>query len=509
MERIIDFLENEYWYPGVVNDGYLFPLGAKDKYTMDFSTNDTFNQVTPIILSSKGRYLYADRGKIEVANGKIVVNAERIDFDEGYATLKGAYHAVKDKYYQVQPAPKAILDIQYQYCTWMALKTNQNQKGILEYAKSIIDYGFPPGLLIIDDSWQKSFGDWRFNERFENPKAMVEQLHTMGFQVSLWIAPYISPRAECFDEVFNAGLLLMNEDGSWFEANSWLGKTAAFDLCNPNTREWLTKVLDDLRLQYGIDGFKFDGGDEAFIRGANTDCVKQNELWCSFYPCDIVECRSAYEMGGAPVIQRLADKAHQWDVKEIFDPSIQDTPFLRYGLASVVPDALLQGLCGYYYTCPDMVGGGLSHTLGMDTLVDEELVVRNCQAEILMPFVQFSFPFWETHPTLHKAFKNTLKIRERVQEYINQLFLNIQSSEEPIMRYMEFEYPNQGFEKVTDQFMLGDRVLVAPVCEQGATQRWVDFPEGEWQSLDGKQSYEGGKFLVSAGLEALPVFIKK
>ncbi|MFR6641001.1 MAG: hypothetical protein ACLUSP_06475 [Christensenellales bacterium] len=33
--------------------------------------------------------------------------------------------------------------------------------------------------------------------------------------------------------------------------------------------------------------------------------------------------------------------------------------YLSYGLESVIPNTLVQGLVGYPFGCPDMVGGGL------------------------------------------------------------------------------------------------------------------------------------------------------
>ena len=54
------------------------------------------------------------------------------------------------------------------------------------------------------------------------------------------------------------------------------------------------------------------------------------------------------------------------------------------------------------------------------------------------------------------------------------------------MRFMEYEFPHQGLEKVTDQFMLGSKFLVAPVLEQGKTARDVYIPEGKWKGKNGE-----------------------
>ena len=37
---------------------------------------------------------------------------------------------------------------------------NQNQKQILEYARKIVELGFKPGILMIDEGWQQNYGMW-------------------------------------------------------------------------------------------------------------------------------------------------------------------------------------------------------------------------------------------------------------------------------------------------------------------------------------------------------------
>jgi alpha-glucosidase (family GH31 glycosyl hydrolase) len=86
---------------------------------------------------------------------------------------------------------------------------------------------------------------------------------------------------------------------------------------------------------------------------------------------------------------------------------------------------------------------------------------------------------------------------------------NASKTGEPVVRCMEYEFPNQGFETVTDQFMLGDTILVAPIMEKGVTSRTVKLPVGDWQDCNGTV-YQGGKTVeISAPLGVVPVFKKK
>ena len=77
----------------------------------------------------------------------------------------------------------------------------------------------------------------------------------------------------------------------------------------------------------------------------------------------------------------------------------------------------------------------------------------------------------------------------------------------PIIRHMEYAFPHQGFVDCKDQFMLGDRYLVAPVLTKEHTRK-VMLPEGVWVDDTGKK-FKGPKTIeVTAPLERLPWFEK-
>jgi hypothetical protein len=62
---------------------------------------------------------------------------------------------------------------------------------------------------------------------------------------------------------------------------------------------------------------------------------------------------------------------------------------------------------------------------------------------------------------------------------------------------------------VQDQFLLGDRVLVAPVLEKGAVRREVWLPPGTWTHWLTGHEYEGGRsVVVDAPLAVTPMFVR-
>ena len=70
-------------------------------------------------------------------------------------------------------------------------------------------------------------------------------------------------------------------------------------------------------------------------------------------------------------------------------------------------------------------------------------------------------------------------------------------------------YPNHGYEKINDQFMLGKNILVAPVVVKGQTKKEVCIPDGTWIEQNSKQTYTGPcKISIDAPMEVLPWFKK-
>lgn len=62
---------------------------------------------------------------------------------------------------------------------------------------------------------------------------------------------------------------------------------------------------------------------------------------------------------------------------------------------------------------------------------------------------------------------------------------------EPVVRYMEYEFPHEGLETVQDQFMVGSCLLVAPLLEKDKWTRKVYVPKGRWQYGDSLLDSQG------------------
>ena len=501
MNLTIPFLENEYWYGIAVNHGTRFPLSASSEFTWNATTQYTGNQEAPLMLSSKGRYIWSEKpyditvkcGVITLTNG-----ADDLRLWDGYGTLKGAFLDAASRFFPANGViPPENFFIKPQYNTWAELIYDQCQEKILGYAHGILENNLPAGILMIDDGWMRYYGSREFNlARFPDARAMMQELHNLGFEVMLWICPFISPDSAEFRELAAKDMLVKNHDGSVAIRNWWNGYSAVLDMSNPAAAAWLDDLLGSL-VEMGADGFKFDAGDVYYYRDdditwGNVSAHDQCELWARLgLKYRYNEYRATYKCAGLPLVERLCDKSHSWGA-----------------VAKLIPDALTQGILGYPYGCPDMIGGGsFTDFLPGAPSLKPELFARYAQVAALMPMMQYSAAPWRVLDEYHAEICRAAgRIHLKYAEKIISLARHASLTNEPVIRYMEYEFPGEGFETVTDQFMVGHDLLCAPVIQQDAVTRMVKLPKGTWKYQDGT-TYEGGCTVeVPSPIDVLPYF---
>lgn len=511
VKKIIPIESGEKWFGGTVEDGHVMPF--KDNYSFNLYGNNNGNQAAPLLLSTKGRYVWSEEPfEFTVKSDQLIIDKalDSVVVIKAGNSLADAFKAAsKSKFAASGQMPDSLLFARPQYNTWIELAYNQNQDDILKYAHQIIDNGFPPGVLMIDDNWADFYGKFSFRkDRFSDPKQMMTELHQLGFKVMIWVSPFISSDTEIFRLLSSKKLLLMDNKGDktlpWNKANQtalikwWNGYSAEMDFTNPAATKWYTEQLQNMVTSYGLDGFKLDAGDMEYYPATTVSFKKatpneQSELWGNIglaYPLN--EYRAMWKKGGQPLAERLRDKKHSWD-----------------DLQKLIPNITASGLLGYQFTCPDMIGGGEHGSfVGLKNRLDQDLVVRSAQCSALMPMMQFSVAPWRILDADHlQAVKKAVAIRQKYTPYLMQTVRESAKTGEPVIRNMEYEFPGKGLDTVKDQFMLGKKLMVAPLVEKSATRKII-FPTGKWKAEDGKIFKGPLVKTFDVKLDELPVFEK-
>ena len=507
--------QDKLWWAGITSHGHVMPITKN--YEANLNGNTYGNQVQPLLLSNEGDVVWSEEPfhfKIEKGEVEIIESTGKVIQRKAGNTLKEAYLFASENYFPPQGIlPDETLFTVPQYNTWIELMYDQNQKDILKYAHDLIDNGFPPGVLMIDDNWQEDYGKWNFHPgRFPNPKAMMDELHKLGFKVMVWVCPFVSPDCDVYRALAKKGAFILDAGAEKQNTTMpsdlrgklkpemvawWNGYSAVLDLSNPVAHKWFKEQLDFLQNEYGVDGFKFDAGDaQYYTKGLSKENVSANEQAALFgkvgldYPLN--EYRAVWKMGGQPLVQRLRDKAHNWR-----------------DLQKLVPSMILQGIMGYYFNCPDLIGGGEFTSFLNAANIDEELIVRSAQCHALMPMMQFSVAPWRVLNTQNlNAVKASVALRQKYSDYILEEARKTAKSGEPVIRSLEYAYPAKGYGLINQQFLIGEKLLVAPVLKKGVKNHKVILPEGSWKAFDGKTYTGGTEITVQVTINDLPYFEK-
>lgn len=492
---------NECWWGGATNAGTEMPFRSGATY--DLRDENYGNQASPFLISSAGRYVWSeepfrfhfkDRSLTVEGKGPFFTGGKRRTLKEAYVEASGRFFPPRNK------IPEPLLFTAPQYNTWIELMYDQNQADVLQYAKNLLRAGYPPGVLMIDEGWQRFYGDWDFEPtRFPQPKKLIQQLHRLGFKVMLWIVPFIVPDSRAFRELRTGSILVKGADGKPVVREWWNGYSAVVDVTGGEGRGWFERQLDRLQRDYGIDGFKFDAGDTPYYRAGDKLAVPNTpnghtEAFARLgLGYRLNEFRACWKCAGEPLVQRLRDRTHSWN---------------NQGLNCLIPNTLAQGLLGYAFGCPDMIGGGdYESFLKLNGRLDPELFVRYAQASALMPMMQFSAATWRVlDKRHHQLCVEAAKLHSKFGRQILSLAKTSARSGEPIVRHLAYEYPDYGYEHVNDQFLLGSNIMVAPVIEKAARTRNVKIPPGVWTADDGTKFHGPVEIAIQTPLERLPYF---
>ena len=477
----IPLREGERWWGGGGGDGHNQPYGANDSRRIDLRSHG--NTSSPFLVSSCGRYVWSEKPFGYVfKGGKLVIDSdvEKVEPVEAGATLKDAYLAAAKAHMRFDGrTPPDVFFSLPQWNNWIEIFLNgMDQKAADDYTAELAKSGFPCGIYMMDGGWMSHQGSYEFYAKdFPDPKGLFDRINAQGWIPLIWTAHFVSPDSREYkklryhQKLNGLDYLAYRKKPGHAAAvvRWWSGVSAIYDLTKPAANAFYVKTLKDFAAQYGIKGFKFDAGDPHFFMED-----------CRFHDA------AAEPGGGLPLVTRLGDRAHAWTGSK--------------GQDTVVPQIVAAGLLGCPYSLADMVGGGLEVSF-VGREVDEKLFVRSAALQSLMPMMQFSpAPWRHLSPEGVKLCRAFADLHVAFAPYILETARHAAKTGEPIVRAMEYEFPHQGFNRPMQQFMLGDRWLVAPVITPDDAKT-VELPAGRWRDDLGEE-HLGPK---SLRLESVPL----
>lgn len=531
-----------YWYGGAQMFEQRWPLNDASMPMQAYTTNDIYTNNYGSVqerywVTSTGVALVLDEkiplhvGTNENKNGKLCFASRYKDsiyswWDKEIVDLKYKICTGTNVGYNIKSVHKMVMEKFYDkpigipdegmfkhpvWSTWARYKKNVTQEVVLNFAQEIQDNDYPHSHIEIDDEWASAYGDWEFNsEKFPNPEAMVTELNNMGYRVTIWTHPFANIDSKTFIEGAEKRPSYWVRDTGRITTGLvkwWDGVGATVDTINEDALAWFVSNAEKFRDKYGLDSFKFDAGETNWLPASFSLNAPYPNMFSKKY-CEacaqfgnLTEVRTATRTQSLPIFVRIMDKDSRWGYDN--------------GLKTLIPCSLLFGLLGYPFVLPDMIGGnayGPNVSLGAYDYPDEELFIRWMEANALLPSLQFSISPWQyDNPEVNTIAKKMIALHEEYTPLILELANNAVLTGEPIVRPLWWLASTDQQALISDsEFLLGDDVLVAPILEEGSTNRDIYLPQGTWLDQLRNEIHEGPILLenYNVALDELPYFTR-
>ena len=394
-----------------------------------------------------------------------------------------------------------------------------NEKEALGAIDSLKTRGYPVDGIVLDLYWygvETDMGKLEWDpQQWPDHKKMIKDLNDQGVNMVLITQPYINKigAIDNYNYLASKGMLTKDAYGNPHDVTTWVGEAGMFDVSNPETQQWLWNRLKGLT-EEGINGWWGDLGEPEVhpetIYHANGETAQQfHNVYGNYWSKliydglrkDFPQMRPLLMMrGGTTGLQRYSVFPWTTDVSRSWG-----------GFQPQVKLMLSSGLSGLGYMSSDL--GGFA--VDPENPTDEELYVRWVQMGAFTPSMRThaqTKPEPYHYPDSEDILKEYIRIRYKWLPYNYTLAYENATKGWPLARPLNFNGDNPGWKygRITDEYLWGNNVLVAPVMEAGARERTVEFPSGTWINWhDASKKYEGGtSSVVEAPLNQLPLFVK-
>lgn len=409
----------------------------------------------------------------------------------------------------------------YQQCRY----SYESEVEALEIAQKLRELNIPCDAIYLDIHYMDEFRIFTWNqETFQNLQGLVDNLHALGMKLVTIIDPgvHVNEGYLGYDSGIAEDIFIRYPDGKPAAGVVWPGLCHFPDFSNPKARNWWKEQLVPL-LQTGIDGLWNDMNEPLIFK------YGEKPGFLPDYTVQDKEGRGGTHLELHNLYGMLMGQASRAALEEQ-RPGKRQFNIIRAGAAGAQRDSLAWagdnhstwdhlhltislciqlGLSGISFTGAD-VGGFGSDTSG-------ELLTRWTQAGAMLPLFRNHSAYgtarqepWAFGDEYTDAIRKAIELRYQLLPYIYTAFAFNTFEGQPIIRPIFTVEPNNlHLRDIDDSFLVGDKLLVAPVLHPHALRRSVYLPEGDWHDFHTHERYEGGRIVtVEAPLDRLPLFVK-
>ncbi len=413
------------------------------------------------------------------------------------------------------PLPQ-LFTLGYHQSRW-GYETEADVRGV---AAKYRDLEIPIDTIHLDIDYMDGYKVFTWGEEdFGEPGKLIKDLTRDGFKIVTIIDPGVKVEEgySVYEEGMRQGYFAKTPEGDTYVNAVWPGDAVYPDFGNPDTRAWWAKNQKYL-VELGVRGVWNDMNEPASFRGELPEDVvftdedeKSNHaamhnVYGHLMAKATYEGLKKYDNRRPFVITRACYSGSQ----KYTTAWTGDNQSLWEHLRMAIPQMCNLGLSGMAFVGTDVGGFGAD--------VTPELLARWVQVGCFSPLFRnhsskgsVNQEPWLFGEEVLEVNRKYIKLRYRLLPYLYDLFWECEKNGLPPFRPLVLHYEkDETVKNLNGEFLFGERILAAPVVEQGMSQKLVYLPKGTWYDYWTGEKKKGAAWLMrEAPLDVCPLYVKE
>lgn len=409
------------------------------------------------------------------------------------------------------------------------------QEELMAVAKGYRERHLPIDDLVIDWFTYTKMGEMDMDPKaWPDPVEMLKQLHSMNYHVMISVWPRFTVGSRYYDLILKNGWFEHLADGTPTNGLPYDKAGSDIDTTNPDAAKWYWSTIRENYVAKGFDAFWADETEPDLPPNGSYFKIGPGTQYFNVYP--LFHTATFYNGMRADMKERALILARDSYLGAQHNGAIfwsSDISPNWDTLKRQVPTGINFAASGMPYWSTDIGGWqGLpnSHTPEHPPLIDPSDARENVghyddYPELYVRWFEYGAfqPNFRTHGTrkhnevwsygkqAEPILEKYLRLRYELMPYIYSLGWQAHETGAPFMRGLFLDFPSDpNVANIGDEYMFGPALLVAPVTDQGMTERSVYLPAGsDWYNFWTNERVHGGqRIVVSAPIDTIPIFVR-